>query len=206
MHQSLTGRRLQHGVAFFHVPAMTQISLISINELLTQLPNGQTAQKVRQAYEFANKIHNGRQRDSGELYIEHDLGVTQIVSQLSADPAALVASMLHDSLLPHTNQTFNTIRETFGEEPAALLEGLEHLYAYANEAQYQKHRDPEANRKTLEGVRRAVLAIIEGDIRVILIRMADCLQDLRKAGTLSPEQRYSIANEAMNIYAPWQTD
>ncbi|MCA9943928.1 MAG: bifunctional (p)ppGpp synthetase/guanosine-3',5'-bis(diphosphate) 3'-pyrophosphohydrolase, partial [Anaerolineales bacterium] len=86
--------------------------------------------------------------------------------------------------------------------PAALIEGLEHLYAYAAEQQYQKQHDPEADRKTLEGVRRAVLAIIEGDIRVILIRMADCLQDLRKASNLPSEQRRLIANEAMNIYAP----
>ena len=185
-----------------HVPTMTQISLISIAELLKNLPNGQTARQVQEAYEFANKIHNGRQRESGELYIEHDLAVTHTMSLLGVDPPTLIASMLHDSLLPHTGQTVETIRNQFGEEPAALIEGLEHLYAYANEAQYQKHRDPEADRKTLEGVRRAVLAIIEGDIRVILIRMADCLQDLRKASNLQPEQRYMIANEAMSIYAP----
>ncbi|MBK7894185.1 MAG: bifunctional (p)ppGpp synthetase/guanosine-3',5'-bis(diphosphate) 3'-pyrophosphohydrolase [Candidatus Promineifilaceae bacterium] len=181
---------------------MTQISLVSITELLNSLPNGQTAEQVRRAYEFAKSSHNGRQRESGELYIEHDLGVTQTMSQLGVDPPTLVASMLHDSLLPHTGQTVASIRKYFGEEPAALIEGLEHLYAYASEAQYQRHRDPEADRKTLEGVRRAVLAIIEGDIRVILIRMADCLQDLRKASNLPLEQRRIIANEAMNIYAP----
>ena len=185
-----------------HVSTMTQLSLISITELLENLPNSQTTRQVHQAYEFANKAHNGRQRESGELYIEHDLGVTQTMSQLGVDTPTLIASMLHDSLLPHTNQTVETIRQQFGEEPAALIEGLEHLYAYANEPQYQMHRDPGADRKTLEGVRRAVLAIIEGDIRVILIRMADCLQNLRKASNLEPEQRYSIANEAMNIYAP----
>ena len=181
---------------------MTQISLISISELLEHLPNGQTAQQVRRAYEFANRIHDGRQRDSGELYIEHDLAVTHTMSQLGVDAPTLVASMLHDSLMPHTGQTVDSIRRAFGEEPAALIEGLEHLYAYASEAQYQKHHDPEADRKTLEGVRRAVLAIIEGDIRVILVRMADCLQDLRKASNLPPEQRQRIAHEAMNVYAP----
>lgn len=185
-----------------HVATMTQISLISISELLKNLPNGQTAQQVQKAYEFANRIHDGRKRDSGELYIEHDLAVTQTMSQLGVDTPTLVASMLHDSLLPHTGQTVETIHHHFGEEPAALIEGLEHLYAYASEAQYQKLRDPAADRKTLEGVRRAVLAIIEGDIRVMLIRMADCLQDLRKASTVSPEQRHIIANEAMNVYAP----
>jgi GTP diphosphokinase / guanosine-3',5'-bis(diphosphate) 3'-diphosphatase len=181
---------------------MTQISLISITELLQSMPNGQLAQQVRQAYKFANKIHNGRQRESGELYIEHDLAVTQTMCQLSIDAPTLIASMLHDSLLPHTEQTPESIRQAFGEEPAALIQGLEHLHAYANEAQYQQHHSPKADRKTLEGVRRAVLAIIEGDIRVILIRMVDCLQDLRKASNLAAEQRYVIANEAMNIYAP----
>ena len=124
------------------------------------------------------------------------------MSQLGVDPPTLIASMLHDSLLPHTGQTFETIKKYFGEEPASLIKGLEQLYAYASEEQYQRHRDPEADRKTLEGVRRAVLAIIEGDIRVILIRLADCLQDLRKASNLPPEQRYLVAHEAMNIYAP----
>lgn len=181
---------------------MTQISLISITDLLQNLPNNQLAQQVERAYQFADEIHNGRKRESGELYIEHDLAVTQIMSQLSTDAPTLVASMLHDSLLPHTQQTAEGIRKAFGEEPAVLIEGLEHLYAYANEAQYQKHHDPEADRKTLERVRRAVLSIIDGDIRVILIRMADCLQDLRKASNLKPKQRYAIANEAMNIYAP----
>mgnify|MGYP002622969760 CR=1 FL=1 len=185
-----------------HVATMTQISLISISELLKNLPNGQTAQQVQKAYEFATRIHDGRKRESGELYIEHDLAVTHILSQLGVDTPTLIASMLHDSLLPHTGQTVETIRHHFGEEPAALIKGLEHLYAYASEEQYQKLRDPEADRKTLEGVRRAVLAIIEGDIRVILIRMADCLQDLRKASNLPPEQRTIVAKEAMNIYAP----
>lgn len=189
----------------FHRPViaiMTQISLISITELLQNLPNNQLARQVGQAYKFASKIHNGRQRESGELYIEHDLAVTQTMSQLSNDAPTLVASMLHDSLLPHTGQSLNNIRQAFGEKPAALIEGLEHLYAYANEAQYQKHYDPQADRKTLEGVRRAILSIIEGDIEVILIRMSDCLQDLRKASNLPSKQRHIIAHEAMNIYAP----
>ncbi|MCA9945815.1 MAG: HD domain-containing protein, partial [Anaerolineales bacterium] len=78
-----------------HVATMTQISLISINELLKHIPNGQTAQQVQKAYEFANQIHNGRQRESGELHIEHDLAVTQTMSKLGVDTPTLVASMLH---------------------------------------------------------------------------------------------------------------
>lgn len=197
---------MQSGVSprsrLFACITMTQISLISITELLKSLPNGQSASQVKQAYEFANQVHNGRQRESGELYIEHDLAVAQTMCQLGVDTPTLVASLLHDSILPHTGQTIETIRKKFGEEPAALIEGLNHLYDYASEAQYQRHRDPEADRQTLELVRRAVLSIIEGDIRVILIRMADCLQDLRKASNLPQDQRYIIANEARHIYAP----
>ena len=65
---------------------------------------------------------------------------------LGVDTATLVASLLHDSLLPHTGQTVETLRKKFGEEAAALIGGLNHLYDYASEAQYQRHRDPEADR------------------------------------------------------------
>src|SRR5690606_12289199 len=117
----------------FACPTMTQLSLISITDLLNSLPNGQSASQVRQAYEFANEIHNGRQRESGELYIEHDLAVTQTMNQLGVDTPTLIASLLHDSLLPHTGVTVEALRKKFGEEPAALIEGLNHLYDYAAE-------------------------------------------------------------------------
>lgn len=179
---------------------MTQVALISLNELLEALPNGSTAQRVRQAYEVAERAHHGRRRESGELFIDHDIAVAQILVQLGADIKTIMAGLLHDSLLPHTGLDALAITREFGPEVANLVSGLLNLYAYAERAQYKKYQNSEAG--TLEGIRRAILAIIEGDIRVMLIRMADCLQDLRKASQLSPERRQAIAAEAMNIYAP----
>ena len=180
---------------------MTQIALITLDELLKELPNGDTAVNVRRAYEFAQKNHNGRHRESGELYIDHDLAVAQIMVSLGVDTSTVIASILHDSLMPHTGQTTQDIEKQFGSEVALLVTGIVNLYNYAEESNYKKVHDI-SSRQALEGVRRAILSIIEGDIRIILIRMADSLQDLRKASNLSAERQFEIASEAMNIFAP----
>lgn len=181
---------------------MTQIALITLDELLKELPNGETAVNVRRAYEFARKNHNGQQRESGELYIDHDLAVAQIMVSLGVDSSTIIASILHDSLLPHTGQTAEIIKDKFGSEVTLLVTGIVNLYTYAEENNYKKVKDDDNSRQSLEGIRRAVLSIIEGDIRIILIRMADSLQDLRKASNLPPKRQIEIATEAMNIFAP----
>lgn len=184
---------------------MTQVPLITLNELLASLPDGaegKSAQQVRDAYAFACEAHAGRRRKSGELYIEHDLAVAQILLQLGVDINTIAASLLHDSLLSHTGKSEDDIQEAFGSEVASLVSSLNNLYAYSENKNYQKHQEENGNRQALEQIRHAILTIIEGDIRVILIRMADCLQDLRKANALEGENQQEIAAEAMNIYAP----
>ena len=180
---------------------MTQITLLSLTEFLDNLPDGpqsNTAEKIKKAYQFAQEAHGETRRESGELYIDHDLGVAQILLNLGVDTPTLLAGVLHDTLYPHANKTENDILTTFGKEVGALVIGLNNLYAYAEDRAYQQHREDE----TLEAIRRAMLSIIEGDIRIILLRMADCLQDLRKAHNLKPDKQYEIAYEAMKIYAP----
>ena len=180
---------------------MTQISAISLDEFLENLPEGSqnnTVEKIKKAYQFAQEAHGETCRNSGERYLDHDLGVAQILLSLGVDTPTLVAGILHDSLYPHTNKTENDILALFGKEVGALVIGLNNLYAYTEEHAYQKHRQDE----TLEAIRRAMLSIIEGDIRIILLRMADCLQDLRKADKLDADTQYEIAYEAMKIYAP----
>lgn len=184
---------------------MTRVSLITLSELLRALPNGahgEDARLLQNAYDFAERAHGGRHRESGELYIEHDLAVAQIMVKLGVDMPTIVASLLHDSLHPHTGQSAHGIQEKFGREVASLVIGLNNLYAYSEEEPYRKYQKLNGDRQTLEGIRKAILSIIEGDIRVILIRMADCLQDLRKASRLSRDRQLEAANEAMNIYAP----
>ena len=184
---------------------MTKVSHITLSELLRALPSGlhsEEARLLQRAYDFAERVHGGRHRESGELYIEHDLAVAQVMIKLGMDMPTIVASLLHDSLLLHTEQSADGLREKFGREIALLVIGLNNLYAYSEEEPYRKYQELNGDRQTLEGIRKAVLSIIEGDIRVILIRMADCLQDLRKASRLNRERQLEIASEAMNIYAP----
>lgn len=184
---------------------MSQFSLTTLSEFLSSLstgPGGECAEQVRRAYEFAEEAHAGRHRESGELYVEHDLAVAQIMAQLGIDTNAIVAGLLHDSLYPHTGKSKEDIQNNFDAEVASLVEGLSNLYEYAGRVNYKKHQEARSNGQALESIRRAILSIIEGDIRIILIRMADCLQDLRKAGQLSPVRQREIANEAMNIYGP----
>ncbi|NHZ71608.1 MAG: RelA/SpoT family protein, partial [Aquificales bacterium] len=180
---------------------MTQITLMSLDEFLDNLPDGaqsNTADQIKKAYQFAQEAHGELRRESGELFLDHDLGVAQILLNLGVDTSALVAGVLHDTLFPHTNKTEDDILNTFDQEVSSLVIGLNNLYAYTEERAYQQHRQNE----TLEAIRRAMLSIIEGDIRIILLRMADCLQDLRKASNLDPDKQYEIAYEAMKIYAP----
>jgi GTP pyrophosphokinase len=183
---------------------MNKVFSITLSDLLEALPHGpdgEAAQQVRRAYEFASAAHAERHRDSGERYIEHDLAVAQIMVGLGVDTNTIVASLLHDSLYPHTGKSKEAIEALFDKEVASLVVGLKNLQAFAEKESYRRHERAEDG-QTLEGIRRAILSIIEGDIRVILIRIADCLQNLRKASPLPPSRQYAIANEAMNIYGP----
>jgi GTP diphosphokinase / guanosine-3',5'-bis(diphosphate) 3'-diphosphatase len=196
---------------------MTKISQITLTELLKTIPhseNGDTAVILHRAYQFALAAHQGERRLSGETYIEHDLAVAYIMAQLGADLNTITAGLLHDILAPHTTKNLQEVKELFGQEVAALVEGLNTLQQYARQKPLPE-RDEETTKtdtgkrkktrpklSNAEKRRESMLSIIEGDVRVILIRMADCLQDLRKAVYLSPDQQLEIANEAMQLYAP----
>ncbi|PID85360.1 MAG: (p)ppGpp synthetase [Chloroflexi bacterium] len=180
---------------------MTQTALITLAEFLENLPEGpksNKAEQIKKAHQFSYEAHGNCIRESGESYIGHDLGVAQILLGLGVDTATLVAGILHDTLCPHTNKTEEKLLQNFGEEVSSLVIGLNNLYAYTEGRACHQHRQNE----TLETIRRAILSIIEGDIRIILIRMADCLQDLRKAHNLDADKQFEIAYEAMKIYAP----
>ncbi len=184
---------------------MTQIPNTSLAGLLDALPGGSASpagDQIREAYDFARAAHAGKRRDSGELFIDHDLAVAHIMLELGTDTHTIIAGLLHDSLHPHTGKTENDLSALFNREVVSLVSGLSKLHAFAERESYKKHQQSGGDGKTLEGIRRAILSIIEWDIRVILIQMADNLQDLRQAKYLSPEQQYAVANEAMNIYAP----
>lgn len=173
--------------------------LMNLIKMLPETVSENDVQRIQEAYEFAVAAHGERRRESEELYTEHDILVANSMAELGVDIDTIVAALLHDMLHDHTNVTEQTIYEKFGQEIGDLVTGLHTLKAYTHEAHYQ-HTDRDT--QNLEGIRRAILSIIEGDIRIILIRLADCLQELKRAEKLSRTRQRDIAVEAMNIYAP----
>ncbi len=189
----------------FFVSAMTKLPQITLNGLLEALPQDtavSTQEKIREAYNFALEAQADQRRDSGELYIEHDLAVANILLQLGLDSNTIIAGLLHDTLYPHTGKTESHLKPLFNEDIVSLVVGLKNLRDFTDQEIYKKHQQENNDGQTLEVIRRAVLSIIEWDIRVIMIRMADSLQDLRMAKKLPAEKEFAVANEAMNIYAP----
>lgn len=156
---------------------------------------------MREAYEYARKVHDGRHRDSGELYIEHDLAVAQIVAALGVNDHTLVAALLHDILLPHTGQDEKTLFQLFGPRVATLVVGFTHLQTYTEQPDHWEQAKS-GDSPRLEQIRRAILSMIEQDVRIILIALADSLQDMRKASTLNDTKRQEIASHVRNVYAP----
>ncbi len=178
---------------------MTKPQTVSISELIDALPEGSTdgdVRRLRDAFEFAANAHGQHRRQSGELYVDHDLAVAAITAELGVDFETVTAALLHDTLLPHTGQELENLTRKFGPEIADLVASLDKLTPYT-----EKH-DATRDDKTLEAIRRAILSIIEGDIRVLLVYLADRLQDIRMADELPAETRQLLATEAQDIYAP----
>lgn len=163
--------------------------------------SGEVISQVRKAYEFASEIHENRHRESGELFLEHDLAVAHIVSGLSVNDHTVVAALLHDSLLPHTGQDESALYQRFGPKVTTLVVGFNNLQKYTEEKE-SKLQVESGDSPKLEQIRRAILAMIDQDVRIILIALADSLQNLRKASALGEAERRELAQQAMNIYAP----
>jgi GTP pyrophosphokinase len=178
---------------------MTRAPSVSLPELIDALPAGASdddVRQIRQAYNFASAAHGQQRRQSQELYIEHDLAVANITVELGMDISTTTAALLHDSFLPHTNQDLSNLEKRFGAEVAELVASLDKLTPYT-----EKH-DASRDDQTLEAIRRAILSTIEGDTRVILVHLADRLQDLRTADGLPDEIQQQLATEARDINAP----
>ena len=184
---------------------MTIVEQTSLAELVENLPesiNKKAKLRIVAAFDFAAAAHKEHVRESGERYLDHDLAVAQILLPLDVDSNTLIACLLYDILLPHTDVTVKEIKKRFGHEVASLVKGLSNLQEYAQRTQYTKGTSGDVDKRELEVIRKAIISIIEGDIRIILIRIADCLQDLRKAKGFSQERQIEIASVAMHIYAP----
>ena len=167
---------------------------MSVAELLEKLqritPHGRV-ELVERAYRFAEEAHRGQRRNSGEDYIEHPLQVAMILADLELDEATLAAALLHD-VVEDTPHTMAEIEKEFGSEVALLVDGVTKLgrLEYKSKVELQ-----------VENLRKMFLAMAK-DIRVILIKLADRLHNMRTLKFHTAEKQREIAQETLEIFAP----
>ncbi len=146
---------------------------------------------LKKAYVFSAKVHSGQLRLSGEPYLIHPLEVAGILTQLKLDVASVATGLLHDTV-EDTLTTLKEVRENFGEEITHLVDGLTKI----SQISLRSTEEGQA-----ENYRKMILAMVK-DIRVILIKVADRLHNMRTLEYHSPEKQIEIAHETLDIYAP----
>ncbi len=161
-----------------------------LERLLSYNPNADT-DLLRKAYVFSAKVHVGQIRLSGEPYLNHPLEVAGILTQLKLDVASLATGLLHDTV-EDTLTTLEEIRTNFGEEIAQLVGGLTKISQIP-------HRSSEEGQA--ENFRKMILAMVK-DIRILLVKLADRLHNMRTLQYHLPEKQVEIAQETLDIYAP----
>ncbi len=152
---------------------------------------------VHRAYEHAVRAHDGQMRASGEPYVVHSVEVARLLAELGLDHHAVAAGLLHD-VVEDTEWTVDDLRERFDAEIAYLVDGVTKL-AYIDTMSKATGRDMEA--QEAESLRKMFLAMVD-DVRVVLIKLADRLHNMRTLSSLSQERRERIALETLEIFAP----
>ena len=152
--------------------------------------------KVRRAYEFGAVAHEGQRRLSGEPYIHHPLEVARILGDLYMDHQTLMAAILHD-VVEDTDASKKEISGKFGKSVAELVDGVSKL------PQLNSHAESQASRAESQARNfQKMLMAMSNDIRVIIVKLADRLHNMRTLGALTPPKRRRIARETLDIYAP----
>ncbi len=169
--------------------------MLNSNELINKVKNYNkflNPEKLDKAYNFAVKAHKSQKRASGDPYSVHPIEVANILTELKLDSATIATGLLHDTI-EDTFATYETIKQEFGDEVADLVDGVTKISAFENSAG--------ANSK-VENFRKLILATSK-DIRVLLVKIADRLHNMRTIKAITKEdKRKRIAQETMEIYAP----
>jgi GTP pyrophosphokinase len=146
---------------------------------------------IERAFHVAAKAHEGQKRASGEPYFVHPVEVAEILAQMKLDSVSIAAGLLHDTV-EDTLINLEDVKEQFGEEIARLVDGVTKL---------SKIKFSSTEEKQAENFRKMILAMAS-DIRVVLIKLADRIHNMRTLDSLSPDRQQKIASETLEIYAP----
>ncbi|TET41317.1 MAG: bifunctional (p)ppGpp synthetase/guanosine-3',5'-bis(diphosphate) 3'-pyrophosphohydrolase [Dehalococcoidia bacterium] len=172
---------------------------MEVNELIKQagtyLPDDKVA-LVKAAYEFASRAHQGQVRKTGEPYLEHPLTTAMILAEFHLDAETLAAALLHD-VTEDCGVPLDEIEANFGSQVGKLVDGVTKLNKLTSRARTRETK----SKVQAENLRKMLLATAE-DLRVVLIKLADRLHNMRTLGALPAEKRRDIAQETMEIYAP----
>lgn len=168
--------------------------MLNVEELKTKVHSYDTQANldvIEKAFQTAAKAHEGQKRASGEPYLVHPVEVAEILAQMKLDSVSIAAGLLHDTV-EDTLMDLDEVKEQFGEEIARLVDGVTKL---------SKIKFSSTEEKQAENFRKMILAMAS-DIRVVLIKLADRLHNMRTLDSLPPERQQKIASETMDIYAP----
>ncbi len=162
-----------------------------LTDKLSNYLDSQQVRKVERAYKFAEQCHSGQMRQSGDPYITHPLAVANILADMHLDHESLMAGLLHD-VIEDTGVSKGQISRRFGRTVADLVDGVSKLSGIEFETKAQLQA---------ESFQKMTLAMSK-DIRVVIVKLADRLHNMRTLGVLAPEKRRRIARETLEIYAP----
>ena len=174
--------------------ATTALTLTKFRDLMKRMQENRPQDDltiVKKAYDYSLKHHEGQSRASGEPYLVHPLEVALVLAEMKMDPVAVAAGLLHDSV-EDTSVTIVDIRKEFGEQVAHIVEGVTKI----SKIDFATREEQQA-----ENLRKMMLAMVD-DIRVVLIKLADRLHNMRTLEHLAPDRQHKIAEETLEIYAP----
>jgi GTP diphosphokinase / guanosine-3',5'-bis(diphosphate) 3'-diphosphatase len=174
--------------------ATNVLSVTKFRDLMKRMQANRPADDleiVKKAYDYSLHVHAGQTRASGEPYLVHPLEVALVLAEMKMDPVAVAAGLLHDSV-EDTSLTIVDIRKEFGEQVAHIVEGVTKI----SKIDFATKEEQQA-----ENLRKMMLAMVD-DIRVILIKLADRLHNMRTLEHLPPDRQQKIAKETLEIYGP----
>jgi GTP pyrophosphokinase len=172
-------------------PGTGVASVTQLTNKLAEYLTPSELKKVKEAYRFSDEMHLGQMRKSGEPYISHPIAVAEICADWKLDAQAIMAALLHD-VMEDQDVKKEELIERFGAQVATLVDGLSKL----DKIEFQSQIEVQA-----ENFRKMLLAMAR-DVRVILVKLADRLHNMRTLDFMSPEKKRRIARETMEVYVP----